>query len=95
MKKQSFHNNGVVKSQGGVDAPFDGVLPNMAATHFTGQSSSQLRIGGVFGTGIQSQMIRLASEQVNLLSQIVKNTSYLGQYKPVGTTDNKKPAGGS
>jgi hypothetical protein len=78
------------------DVPFNGTVPFQQTLKFTGESASQLKIGGIFGTGIQTKMIRLAETQVNLLSEIVKNTSYLGKLGIVGpVTDNKKPAGGN
>jgi hypothetical protein len=89
-------NNGVTANTlGGVDTPFNGTVPYQTPTRFTGESLSQLRLGGVFGSGIQSRMLRLSEQQTNYLSEIVKNTSFLAQYKPVGmVTDNRKPSGG-
>jgi hypothetical protein len=89
-------NNGVTaNTEGGIDTPFNGTVPYQTPTRFTGESLSQLKLGGVFGSGIQSRMLRLSEQQTNYLSEIVKNTSFLAQYKPVGlATDNKKPSGG-
>jgi hypothetical protein len=88
-------NNGVVPTQGGTDVPFNATVPYMNPVKFSGESSAGLRVGGTFGTGIQTKMIRLSEQQVSLLSEIVKNTSFLAQYHSVGpVTANKKPAGG-
>ncbi len=86
-------NNGTFTGGNSKDIPFNGITTFQNPTVFNGENHGQLKLGGVFGTGIQSRMIRLAQQQIDLLSQIVKNTSYLNQYRPV-PTDNK-PAGGA
>lgn len=93
--KQTTNNGVTANTVGGEDVPFNGTVPYMQPTRFTGESLSQLKLGGVFGSGIQSRMLRLSEQQTNYLSEIVKNTSFLAQYKPVGlATDNKRPSGG-
>ena len=65
-----------VKGVAPEDQKFHGVVTNQAPTNFQGESSSMLKLGGVYGTGIQSRIIRLNEQMVSLLAQISRNTSY-------------------
>jgi hypothetical protein len=85
-------NNGVIPSAGGTDAPYNGMPIYQQNLRYTGESNKQLSIGGVFGTGIQSKMIRLAEQQISILAQIQKNTALIGKFS--GTNSNTTPSGG-
>lgn len=58
------------------DAPFNGFRMNQPATVFTGEQASMLKLGGTFGTGIQSRIVRLNEQMVTILAQIQRNTAY-------------------
>jgi hypothetical protein len=91
-------NNSTTGANGQVragDNQYHGVPWNQAPTVFTGEGSAALKIGGTFGSGIQARLIRLNEEQISLLSQISKNTSFLNKFdgKPV-ENPNSQPTGG-
>jgi hypothetical protein len=62
--------------------------PIVSSMNLVGGSSSNLKFGGIYSTGIQSQLIQLNTQMRDLLNQIVKNTSYQNNNKYSGNSLN-------